>query len=142
LSIGRPDRWQLWGIVSLVLQLVALVGGLPFGATGVAVASVIASVIIAVPSISYAGSPIGVGSALVVRAVGPQLIGAIIILAAGWCLQITVLSGYSGFVRILLSGAFCTSLYLAIVVGLFRLTEPIKVASSSVQDLLRSNSIQ
>jgi PST family polysaccharide transporter len=138
LSIGRPDRWQFWGIVSLVLQLVAVVAGLPFGATGVAVASVIASVIIAVPSISYAGSPIGVGGALVVRAVGPQLIGAIIVLAAGWCLQITVLTGYSGFVRILLSGAFCTCFYVAIVVGLFRLTEPIKVASSSLQDLLRS----
>jgi len=58
--------------------------------------------------------------------------------AAGWCLQMTVLAGYPGPIRILLSGAFCTCLYLAIVMGLFRLAEPIKVAGSVVQDLLRS----
>jgi O-antigen/teichoic acid export membrane protein len=138
LSIGRADRWRNWGIVSLVVQVVAVLGGLPFGATGVAVAVVIASVLLAVPSISYAGRPIGVGAALVIRAVGPQLIGAISIVAAGWCLQMTILIGYSSFIRILLSGTFCTSFYLAMVVGLFRLTEPIKVAGSVVQDLLRS----
>lgn len=138
LSIGRPDRWRNWGIVSLAVQVAALLGGLPFGATGVAAASVIAGVLIAVPSINYAGSPIGVGAALVMRAVGPQLVGAISILAAGWCLQMAIPTGCSSFVRILLSGAFCTCFYLAIVVGLFRLTEPIKVAGSVVQDLLGS----
>jgi O-antigen/teichoic acid export membrane protein len=136
LSIGRPDRWRNWGIVSLAVQVAALLGGLPFGATGVAAASVIASVLIAVPSINYAGSPIGVGTALAMRAVGPQLVGAIVIVAAGWCVQITLLLGYSSFIRILLSGAFCTGLYLTIVVGLFRLTEPIKIAGSVIQDLL------
>jgi PST family polysaccharide transporter len=138
LSIGRPDRWQNWGLVSLVIQVAALLGGLPFGAIGVAAASVIASLLIAVPSINYAGAPIGVGAALVIRAVGPQLIGAIIILAPGWFLQMTVLTHYPSFVRILLSGAFCTCLYLAIVVGLFRCTGPIKVAGPVVQDLLGS----
>ena len=55
----------------------AVLGGLPFGATGVAVAVVMTSLLLAVPSISYAGRPIGVGAALVIRAVGQQLIGAI-----------------------------------------------------------------
>ena len=41
-------------IVKLVVQVVAVVGGLPFGATGVAVAVVMTSLLIAVPSISYA----------------------------------------------------------------------------------------
>lgn len=137
LSIGRADRWQKWGIVSLCVQVVALFGGLPFGAKGVAAATVIASLLIAVPSIVYAGRPIGIGTALVMRAVGRQLIGAITIVAAGWCLQMTVLAEYSSLIRILLSGAFCICLYLVIVVGLFRLAQPVKVASSIVQDLLR-----
>jgi PST family polysaccharide transporter len=137
LSIGRADRWQKWGIVSLGVQVAALLGGLPFGATGVAAASVIASLLIAVPSIVYAGRPIGIGAAVVMRAVSPQLIGAISILAAGWCLQMTILAGFSGLIRILLSGASCTCLYLAMVVGLFRLTEPVRVAGSILQDLLR-----
>src|SRR5262249_40780855 len=38
LSTGRADRWRNWGIVSVVVQVVAVLGGLPFGATGVAVA--------------------------------------------------------------------------------------------------------
>jgi O-antigen/teichoic acid export membrane protein len=136
LSIGRADRWRNWGVVSLIIQVVAVLGGLPFGATGVAVAVVMTSLLIAVPSISYAGHPIGIGAALVIRAVGPQLIGAISTAAGGWWLQTTALTHCSSFVRILLSTGFCIGIYIIIVVALFRLTEPIKVAIAIVQDQL------
>jgi PST family polysaccharide transporter len=136
LSIGRADRWQYWGIVSLGVQVVAVLGGLPFGATGIAVAGVVASLLIAGPSISYAGRPIGVGSALVIRAVGPQLIGAISTAAGGWCLQTTALTDCSSLVRIFLSTGFCIFIYLIIVVGMFRVTEPIKIARTVVLDQL------
>ena len=137
LSIGRADRWRNWGVVSVVVQVVAVLGGLPFGATGVAVAVVVTSLLLAIPSISYAGSPIGIDAALVIRAVGQQLIGAISIVAGGWWLQTTILTDFSSFVRIFLSIAFCISIYLIIVVGLFRLTEPIKVAGTVVYDFLK-----
>jgi PST family polysaccharide transporter len=68
------------------------------------------------------------------RAAGPQLIGAISAAAGGWWLQTTALTDYSSFVRILLSTGFCACIYLVVVVGLFRLTEPIKVAAGVVQD--------
>jgi PST family polysaccharide transporter len=139
LSIGRADRWRNWGIVSLVVQVVAVLGGLPFGAIGVAVAVVTASLLIAVPSISYAGRPIGIGAALVIRAVGPQLIGATSAAAGGWLLQTTALTDCPSFVRIFLSTGFCISIYLSIVVGLFRLTEPIKVARKVMEDQLGRN---
>ncbi len=137
LSIGRADRWRKWGMVSLGVQIVALLAGLPFGAKGVAAAGVIASLLIAVPTITYAGRPIDIGSAVVMRAVGRQLIGAVSIVAAGWCVKTTLLAEYSSPVRILLSVAFCACLYLVIVVGIFRLAEPVKVANSVVRDLLR-----
>jgi O-antigen/teichoic acid export membrane protein len=137
LSIGRADRWQKWGIVSLGVQVAAVLGGLSLGPKGVAAATVVASLLLAVPSVVYAGRPIGIGAAVVIRAVSPQLIGAISILAAGWCLQVTILAGYPGLIRILLLSASCACLYLAVVVGLFRLTEPVRVAGSIVQDLLR-----
>jgi O-antigen/teichoic acid export membrane protein len=117
LSIGTADRWQNWGIVSLCVQVAAVLGGLPFGATGVATASVIASLLIAVPSVNYAGRPIGVHAALVMRAVGPQLIGAISMVAAGWCMELTVLAGYASFIRMLLSGAFCCGAFSAYGAG-------------------------
>jgi PST family polysaccharide transporter len=134
LSIGRADRWRNWGIVSLVVQIAAVLGGLHFGATGVAVATVIVSILIAIPAIVYAGSPIGIGSALIIRATGPQLIGAITIAAGGWWLQMTVLAHSSSFIRIVASGTFCVCVYLAIVVGLFRLVEPVRIARSIVRD--------
>jgi PST family polysaccharide transporter len=93
----------------------------------------------AVPSITYAGRPIGIGAAFVIRAVGQQLVGAISIAAGGWWLQTAALAHYSSFARILLSTGFCISIYLIIVVGLFRLAEPIKVAGTAVQDQLRRN---
>jgi PST family polysaccharide transporter len=136
LSIGRADRWQNWGVVTLLVQVVAVLGGLPFGPSGVAFAVVLASSLIALPSVTYAGRPIGIGAALVIRAVGPQLIGAISIAALGWWLQTALLNDYSSVVRIFLSGGFCTCIYLAIVVGLFRLSEPITVAAAIVRDLL------
>ena len=74
-----------------------------------------------------------------VRAAGPQLIGAIVTAAAGWWLQTTILAHYSGFARILLSTGFCISIYLVIAVGLFRITEPIKVAATLVRDQLGRN---
>jgi O-antigen/teichoic acid export membrane protein len=137
LSVGRADRWRNWGVVSLIVQVVAVLGGLPFGAKGVATAVVLASSLIAIPSIVYAGRPIGIGTALVMRAVRPQLIGAISAAAAGWWLQTTILAEYSSFVRILLSAGFCAGVYLAIVAGLFRLREPIRVAGSILLDLTR-----
>jgi O-antigen/teichoic acid export membrane protein len=139
LSIGRADRWRNWGIISLAVQTVAVLGGLKFGAVGVAIATVVAHVIIAIPSIAYAGRPIGIGSALVIRAVGPQLIGAIGAAAAGTWLQMALLAHYPAPVRIILSASFCACLYLGVVVGLFRCTKPLKVAFSVVQDRLKGN---
>jgi len=54
----------------------------------------------------------------------------------GWYLQTTALTLCSSFVRIFLSTGFCISIYLIIVVGMFRLTEPIEVAGRIVQDLI------
>jgi len=138
LSVGRADRWRNWGVVTTIVQIASVLGGLPFGAKGVAMAVVLTSLLLSVPSISYAGRPVGIGAALVIRAVGPQLVGAIAAVAGGWWLQAMTLAGYSGFARIVLLASICICIYLVIVVGLFRLTGPIKVASRVAQDLLRS----
>lgn len=138
LSIGTVDRWRNWGIVTLVVQIAAVMAGLPFGTTGVATAVVMASVVLAAPSISYAGRPIGIDAALVLQTVGRQLVGAMSAVAGGWWLQTTALVDFSSFVRILFATSFCISIYVVVVVGVFRLTEPIKVAGAVVQDLLKN----
>ncbi len=92
--------------------------------------------LIALPSVTYAGRPIGIGADVVIRAVGPQLAGAISAAAAGWWLQTALLADYSGFIRIFVSGCFCTCIYLAVVVGLFRCSEPLRVAGTIARDLI------
>jgi O-antigen/teichoic acid export membrane protein len=136
LSAGRADRWRNWGIVSLIVQVAAVLAGLPFGPEGVALAVVVASSLIAVPSIAYAGRPIGIGAALVMRAVRAQLIGAIAAAVGGWWLHAMLLGDYSVIARLVLSASFCGCTYLAVVVGVFRRSEPIKVAGSILLDLL------
>jgi polysaccharide transporter, PST family len=96
-------------IFTAVVQVVAVLGGLPFSATGLAVAVVITSLLIAVPSIS-SGRPIGIGAALVIRAVRQQLIRAINTAAGGWWLQTLALTHCSNFVRIFLLTGFCISI--------------------------------
>lgn len=139
LSIGRADRWRNWGVVTLAVQIATVLAGLPFGPKGVATACLIESVLIAIPSISYAGRPIGVGSALVIRAVGPQLIGAISAAAGGTWLQMTALGHLPVLARIIVSTCFCACIYLTVVVGLFRLFEPLRVARSVVRGRLKSD---
>jgi PST family polysaccharide transporter len=136
LSCGRADRWKNWGFVSAVAQVLAILGGLPYGPKGVAVAIVVKSLLIAFPSITYAGRPLGIGAALVLRAVGRQLLGAIFTVALGWLLQIIALEQFSSLFRVFLSAGFCISIYLLIVVGLLRLTEPIRIAGRLVQGYL------
>ena len=136
LSIGRADRWRNWGVVSLASQVVAVLAGLPFGTTGVAIASVIATALISVPSVMYAGRPIGVGAATVLRAAGPQMIGAFSAAGAGAWLQMSVLAHCSSLVRFAASVTACASIYLIVVVGVFRHTEPMRVARLVVQNRL------
>ncbi|CCD84532.1 putative polysaccharide transport protein [Bradyrhizobium sp. ORS 285] len=137
LSLGRADRWQTWGIISLVAQVGAVLAGLPFGPAGVAWGVVIGYSVIALPSVMYAGRPIDIGAALVIRAVGPQTIGAVATVAAGWWLQATLLAGVPALLRMVLSGCFCACVDLAIVVGVFRHVEPLRIAGTIIQDLMR-----
>jgi len=136
LAIGRADRWRNWGVVTFAIHLVAVVAGLPFGPVGIAAAMVIASFLFAIPAVSYAGSPIGIDAAFVIRATGRQLIGAVVTAAVGWWAQATVLGGLPGVIRIILSVGICIVVYLVIVVGLFRLVQPIGVAVKVVQSRL------
>ncbi len=134
ISSGRAERWKNWGIVTAIVRVVAILGGLPFGAEGVAIALVAGGWLIALPSVIYAGRPLGIGVALVIRAVGGPFLGATIACAAGWWLQTAFLVNLSSLFRTFLSASLCTLIYLLIVVGMLRITEPIRVAGRLAQD--------
>ena len=133
-AAGRSDRWMRWGIFSAVCQLVALGLGLPFGITGVAVAYVIATFGLFVPALAYAGKPVGIDSKDVLRAVGAPMTSALIVVAFGFGLQQLFLTGFSPVARFLISAPFCLAAYLAVVVGVFKVTDPLRLAFSLVRE--------
>ena len=136
LALGRADRWRNWGIVALITQIAAVLCGLPFGAEGVAAAVVFASAVLSVPAVVYAGHPIGLSAAAILRAAGPQMVSSVFVVAAGWWLQTRFLGDFPSYQRIVISACFGGCIYLAAIVGLFQVTAPIKVALKIFRDLI------
>ncbi len=131
---GRPDRWKYSAFVSALVRVAAILGGLPFGAVGMVIALVAAGWVIALPAVSYAGRPLGIGASLVIRAVGRPLLGATIAVAAGWWLQSKFFADLPSIFRVLFSASLCAAIYLLVVVAALRVTEPIRILGRLVRD--------
>jgi hypothetical protein len=129
-AAGRSDRWTRWGLFSAVCQLLALVVGLPFGLIGVAVAYTIVMFGLSMPAIIYAGRPLGIGAKDVLQAVGPQTAGGLVAVALGFVVQEVVLVDFSPLARLFVSAQICSVIYLVIVVGIFKVTGPLRLAFS------------
>jgi PST family polysaccharide transporter len=135
-TAGRTDRWLRWGVFATCLQIVALFAGLPFGPIGIVVAFVIYTFILFVPALAYAGRPLGIGAVDVLKVVGRPMAGSLIAAAIGFGLRYTLLANSPAFVRMALLGLAYVSVYLVLVVGVFRLRMPIGVILGLVRDLL------
>ena len=134
-AAGRADRWMWWGVMSAVVQLLALAAALPFGVTGVAVAYTIAMFALFIPALIYSGRPVGIGAKDVLQAVGPQTLAGLVAVAVTFMVQLEYLADLSQFARVLASGAMCLTTYLLIVVGVFRITGPMQLAVSLLRDV-------
>lgn len=141
-SAGRPDRWMRWGFFSAIFQLLAVFAGLPFGLVGVATAHAIATFCLFLPALIYAGRPLGIGARDVLRAVGPQMASALIAVAIGIIVQDMFLADLSRLARVFVAGLICAATYLAVIVGVFGVTAPLRLAFSLLRDFnpVRRNS--
>lgn len=137
IAAGRPDRWMRWGVVSCAVQLLALFCGLPYGAIGIAVAYVISTYILFIPAIVYAGKPLDIGFRRVIAVIGRQLTGAILIMGVGFLMKRFLLSGAHPVASIAATTLVCGGIYLLVVAGLFRLTEPLRLGLRLVPARLR-----
>src|SRR5262245_6139337 len=131
---GRPDRWVQWGIFSAGCHLLALIIGLPYGAMGVAVAYTVAIFCLFVPALVYGGSPIGIGVRDVLSATAAQMGSALIATTIALTIQRVFLSEVPELLRLIVSIPMCAVTYLLIVLGVFRITEPLKLASTLLHD--------
>jgi PST family polysaccharide transporter len=114
-----------WGLLEAAVQLFALFCGLPFGVMGVAVAYVIAMFVIFIPTIVFAGRPLGIGLADVLHVVWPPLVGTLIAIAVPILLQFSMLAGMERVPRLIVSGLIFGMIYMALVPGLFKLRAPL-----------------
>jgi PST family polysaccharide transporter len=135
-AAGRADRWMRWGLFSCVIQVVAILCGLPFGAIGVATSYAICMYLIFVPAIVYAGHPLQIGFPHLMRAIGPQLVGSFGAGLVGFTVRMNFLVDVAPLQRMSLLVLVCLMGYLVITVGLFRVIKPIKVAVQLLQDFL------
>ncbi|NVN87184.1 MAG: lipopolysaccharide biosynthesis protein [Rhodopseudomonas sp.] len=129
-AVGRSDRWMRWGLVSALVQLAALAAGLPFGVIGVATTYAIVTFGLFIPALVYAGRPVGIGYDDVLRAVGPQTIAGLSAAAVGFGIQEMFLADHLQLIRVSISGAVCLGVYFTVVVGVFKMTGPIRLALS------------
>lgn len=134
-AAGRADRLMRWGLISAVVQLLALAAGLPFGVTGVAIAYAVAMFALFVPALVYSGRPLGIGAKDVLQVVGPQMIAGLTGVAVTFIAQVELLGDVSPLTRLIASGAICSAVYLAVAVGIFRVTGPLQLAFSVLRDV-------
>lgn len=135
-AAGKGDRWVRWGIISCVLQIVAVIAGMPYGSVGIATAGTILIYLIFIPAVAYSGYPFGIDARQVLRTIGPQLIAALCSAGTGLALRSIYLLDYQPLARVSVLFVLCLLMYLAITIGLFRLMEPLRMARSLAERML------
>ena len=68
------------------------------------------------------------------QAVGPQTFAGLAAVAVGFVVQFEFLANFPQLMRIFVSGLICLVTYLAVAVGLFRVTAPLHLALSVLRD--------
>jgi PST family polysaccharide transporter len=137
-TAGRTDRWARWGVFAACVQFCALLCGLPYGPTGVAVGYATAMFALFVPALAYAGRPLGIGANDVIGAVWRQFLGAITAAAIGFLLRFTVLGEMGPVARTAVLAAAYLAVYVAIVIGVLRVLSPIRAMRALVKGELAS----
>jgi len=79
---------------------------------------------------------LGIGAKDVIRAVGPQLVGALCCALFGFELLYAVLGDLHRLVRLPILITACSVLYLVIVAGLFKVNQPLHVARALIKDMV------
>jgi len=135
-TAGRTDRWMRWGIALACAQFIALWAGLPFGPTGIVSAYVVLMFVLFIPAIAYSGGPLNIGASAVFEAVWRPMAAALVATAVGFVVRQEMLPYTSLVQRTALVSVSYVVVYLAIVIGILRVWEPLRAASVLFGDAL------
>jgi PST family polysaccharide transporter len=142
LSIGRPERWFRWGLIEVICTVGLFLIALPWGPKGIALAWTASFFVLLIPSLWYAGRPIGLSITPVLTIIWKFFVASVIAASStAWLIhmmpQFEAIPGAVGALARLVSYSLLfTTLYLGAVVALHRGLEPIRHAAGLLGDLL------
>jgi len=142
LSIGRADRWFRWGIFEFVFTAGLFVLGLRWGPVGIAVAWTVSFWVLCFPALWYAGKPIKLSLAPILRDTGKYIVASFA--AALGCLAffhvVPLLAesprGPGAVYRMVVTSLAFAILYLAAVIGLHRGIAPLNQVAGLLREML------
>jgi PST family polysaccharide transporter len=131
-SLGHAERWLKWGIFEWAVTCALFSAGLPWGPQGVAVAWSVSFWVLTLPSIWYAGRPIGFGVMPVVRAIWRYIAASLaagvaafeVLTHSAWLLILDDTAG--ALLRIVCVTVLFGALYLLAVIALYRGLKPLR----------------
>ncbi|MGH9327560.1 MAG: lipopolysaccharide biosynthesis protein [Terriglobia bacterium] len=131
LSIGRADRWLRWTVLEFLVTALLFILALPWGPVGIAAAWTLAFWLLTLPAFWYAGRPIQVGIAPVIRAVwkyvAAALMAGLATAAVVWGVSsfAAAMSAAQALQRIIAISVLFGVLYLGAIIILHRSWAPI-----------------
>ncbi len=131
LSLGTPDKWFRWSILSLIFTVLCFLIGLKFGIVGITVAYSVSYYFLIGPGLWYAGKPIHLNLSHILDAVWRYYVSASVSGLSCWFVlhKWAFLSLHFGrmntLLRILLSSSLFTGIYMAIIFILYPGGRPI-----------------
>lgn len=142
LSIGRADRWFRWGVVEFAATFLLFLVGLPWGPAGIAVAWTVSFWLLTIPSIWYAGRPIGFSANSVLAVIWKYVLASLLAASATYVLihRISPLDGTLNTVgtaiRVVAILSLLGILYVAAVVLLYGGFEPLRRMAVLLQEMV------
>jgi len=138
LSLGTPNRWLRWNIFSSIFTIIAFVIAAPYGAVAMAIAYSATAYVLIVPSLWYAGRPIGFSVKAVISSLWAYFASALLVcisclyLSTYWLPLKGLLANIGLLNRILMTSFAAAFFYVAIVSLLQRSFRSIRELSSFI----------
>lgn len=142
LSLGRADRWLRWGFIEFTVTVLLFLVGLPWGPVGVAVAWTTAFWLLMVPSIWYAGRPVGLKVGTLLGVIWKYIIASVSAgLMTHWLAgrfdSFNNLPGAAGAaVRVVANTLTVAAIYLGAVAVLHRSFEPLRMMADLLREMM------
>jgi O-antigen/teichoic acid export membrane protein len=141
LSIGKPERWFIWGLMEFVCTASLFLLMLRWGPVGIAFAWTASFFLLLFPGFWYAGKPINLPVSAVIAEVWKFFLASVLAgLSTALIARVTPMLGTAGslgaFVRIIFVSSIFSALYLIAVAALYGGTKPIMDTMGIIRELL------